>query len=63
MKDFLSETEPVRRYLYGLLAPLATLLVALGVTTDAQVALWVGVATAVLGVPAVETARSKVTPV
>jgi len=40
--------EPVRAYLYGLLAPV--------------VAVLVGYATAVLGVPAVELARRRVTP-
>lgn len=53
--------EPVRSYLYTLLAPVVALLVFYGVVSDAAAPLWIGVLTAVLGVPAVEVARKKVT--
>lgn len=64
MTSFLSaESEPLRRYLYGVGAVVLALLVTLGVLTD-EVAFGVGaVLSAVLLVPAVEVARSKVTPV
>lgn len=54
------ETEPVRLYLYGVLVPLVALLVALGVVQTDQALLWLAVGAAVLGVPAVERARSLV---
>lgn len=54
--------EPVRRYLYGLLVPLAAVLVAYGIVDNESAPLWIALATAVLGVPAVESARSRVTP-
>lgn len=55
--------EPVRTYLYGLLAPVLAVLVAYGVMDEQQTAVWFAVAVAVLGIPAVEVARAKVTPV
>jgi hypothetical protein len=55
------DTEPVRLYLYGVLGPLVVLLVALGVVQADQALLWLAVGAAVLGVPAVEGARSLVT--
>lgn len=64
MYRFLSaEGEPLRRYLYGVLASLVAVAVLVGVLTSEQ-----GVAiTAVIGagllVPAIELTRSKVTPV
>lgn len=53
-------TEPVRSYLYTLLAPIVALLVYTGVVTDDGAPLWTALATAVLGVVGTETARSKV---
>jgi uncharacterized membrane protein YphA (DoxX/SURF4 family) len=63
MPKFLSaESEPLRRYLYGVGVVILGLLVVLGVLTD-EVAFAVGaVLSAALLVPAVEVARSKVTP-
>jgi hypothetical protein len=55
------DTEPVRLYLYSVLGPLVVLLVALGVVESDQALLWLALAAAVLGVPAVERARSLVT--
>jgi len=55
--------EPVRKYLYGILVPVVALLVYKGVVAADEAALWLAVAAAALGVPAVEYARSKVTPV
>lgn len=64
MTSFLSkEHEPLRRYLYGVGVVVLGLLVTLGVVTD-EIAYGVGaVLSAALLVPAVELARSKVTPV
>lgn len=58
-----AKSEPVRMYLYGLLAPLLAVLVFYGVVESSAVALFFALGAAVLGVPAVEVARSKVTPV
>lgn len=55
--------EPVRKYLYGLLAPVVAVLVAYGVVDSESAPLWIALATAVLGVGAVETARAKVRPI
>lgn len=55
--------EPVRLYLYGLLFPLAALLVAYGIVSGADAPLWIALVEAVLGVGAVESARGRVTPV
>jgi RsiW-degrading membrane proteinase PrsW (M82 family) len=54
--------EPVRKYLYGLLAPVVAVLVAYGIVDGESAPLWIALATAVLGVPAVEVARSNVRP-
>lgn len=54
------KTEPVRNYLYTLLFPVAALLVGYGWVSSEHMPLWVGVATAVLGVPVVESARRRV---
>jgi hypothetical protein len=54
--------EPVRRYIYSLLAPIVALLVFYGITTDEAAALWVAVASTVLGIGATEAARARVTP-
>jgi drug/metabolite transporter (DMT)-like permease len=61
--SFLDRYEPVRRYLYSLLAPLATVLVVYGFTSEETIATWIGLATAVLGIGTVEAARARVTPV
>lgn len=54
--------EPVRAYLYGLLAPVVAVLVGYGFLDNESAPLWIALATAVLGVPAVELARRRVTP-
>jgi len=54
--------EPVRVYLYTLLAPLVAILAGYGLLDNQKVALWIALGTAVLGVPAVEVARREVTP-
>lgn len=59
----LAKSEPVRLYLYSLLAPVLAILVAFGVVDSEAVALWIALGTAVLGIPAIELARAKVTPV
>lgn len=55
--------EPVRVYLGGVLAALVLLLVGYGILDETQGALWGGLGTALVGFPAVELTRSKVTPV
>lgn len=54
--------EPVRAYLYGLLAPGAALAVTYGAVTQNKAALWVALGGAVLAPGAAELARRKVTP-
>lgn len=56
------DTEPVRLYLYALLTPASLLAIAYGLIDGQQAALWVGLATVALGVPATERARANVTP-
>ncbi len=63
MEDFLARSEPVRRYAYGLIAPLVTMLILYGVLDAQSAVVWIGAATAVLAVPGIEKVRSKVTPV
>lgn len=55
--------EPVRKYLYSLLVPVVAVLIYFGIVDNESAPLWIGLVTALLGVPAVEVARSKVTPV
>ena len=55
-------SEPVRVYLYGVLAALVALLVGYGVLTGELAALWLAFGAALLTVPAVERTRSSVTP-
>jgi len=63
MKYLSADTEPVRRAVYGALVAVIALLVILGVITE-EIAFGVtAVASAVLLIPAVEIARSKVSPV
>lgn len=55
--------EPVRLYLYSVLTVGVAILVAYGLVDDSTASLWSALGAAVLAVPAVEAARSKVTPV
>lgn len=57
-----NKTEPVRSYLYTLLAPVVALLVYYGILNEQGAPLWTAVAVAVLGVGATEIARAKVRP-
>jgi hypothetical protein len=54
--------EPVRVYLYGVIAAALALFVGLDVLDGATAALWQPFAAALLAVPAVEAARARVTP-
>lgn len=54
--------EPVRVYLYGVGVAVVALLVGLGVVTEDIAPLILAAVAAVLGVPAVESARRRVTP-
>ena len=56
------DTEPVRTWLYGLLAPVIALLVGYGILTDQHAELWIAVVTAALGITGTESARKQVTP-
>lgn len=56
------ETEPVRRWLYGVLAAVAAVLVAYGILTAETVIVWTALLQAVLVVPFVESARANVRP-
>lgn len=56
------EREPVRVYLYSLTVALVAALVAFGVVDGDKATVVLGVAAAALSVPAVEAARSQVTP-
>lgn len=57
------DTEPVRLYLYSVGLAVVGLLVFRGVIAADEALLWAALLAAVLGVPAVELARSKVSPV
>jgi tetrahydromethanopterin S-methyltransferase subunit D len=52
----------VRSYLYGVGIAVEAVLVARGIITGNDAPLYVGLLTAVLGVPAVEVTRAKVIP-
>lgn len=54
--------EPVRAYLYGLLAPGAAVAVGYGLLSSNQAALWLALGGVVLVPGATELARAKVTP-
>ncbi|MGW4090031.1 hypothetical protein [Nocardia sp. NPDC004750] len=56
-------TEPVRAILYPLLVILAGVLVTRGVVDEFSADTIIGIVGAILGVPAAEIARAKVTPV
>lgn len=58
-----NELEPVRLYLYGVVLAGIALAVTLSLLTAEEALAWGAFGAAVLGVPAVEVARSKVTPV
>ena len=55
-------TEPVRAILYPLLGILAGVLVARGIVDQFSADTVIGIVGAILGVPAAEIARAKVTP-
>lgn len=54
--------EPLRTWIYGLLAPATALVIAYGLLTDTMAALWSAVIVAALGVTGTEVARQQVTP-
>jgi hypothetical protein len=56
----LTVAEPVRLWLYSVLSAVMALLVLYGVLTGEQVAVWAGLAAAVLGVPVTEGLRASV---
>jgi len=56
----LKATEPVRLYLYGLLAPVLAVLLGKGLIDGSDVALYTALGTVVLLGPATELVRSKV---
>jgi len=60
--EFFAATEPIRRYLYGLLVPALAILVAYGVIDESSVALFTALGAAVLVPGGVEAARRKTTP-
>ena len=55
--------EPLRKYLYGLLAPVVAVLVGYGLVDEDKAGLWIALGTAVLAVIGTELARQSVTPV
>lgn len=54
--------EPVRAYLYGVLAAGEPVAVAYGLVSGDRGALWLGLGAAVLVVPVAEAIRQRVTP-
>lgn len=60
MKKLLS--EPVRTYLYGVLVPGIAVLTGYGIVSESEASLWTALGAAILGVPAVESARKRVRP-
>lgn len=59
----LLQREPVRVYLYGLTVAIVGGLVTVGIVGNDEAVAILGVASAALAIPAVETARAKVRPV
>lgn len=55
--------EPVRAYLYGVLAAGEPVAVSYGLVSGNRGALWLALGAAALVVPAAESARRRVTPV
>lgn len=63
MSDFLAKSEPIRRYLYGLAAPVLGLLVFKGVIGQEEAEYYLLIGGAALVVPVgVELARQHTTP-
>lgn len=56
-------TEPLRLYVYGLVAPVMAALILYGVLSSEEAAAWAGIAAAVLLPAGAEAARAKVSPV
>lgn len=56
-----AEAEPLRLYLYTVLAAVVALLIYRGVVTGGEATLWLGLAATVLQVSGVELVRAKVT--
>lgn len=56
-------SEPVRVYVYGALSVVIALLLARGIVSGAEAPLWTALVALLLGVPATETARSRVSPI
>lgn len=59
----LVEREPVRVYLYTTVAAILAVLVAYGIVDSTAVPVILAAVSAVVAIPAVEVARSKVSPV
>lgn len=55
--------EPVRLYVYTVVAAVLAVLVTFGIVSDQALPVILAAVSAVVAVPAVETARSKVAPV
>lgn len=55
--------EPVRVYVYGIVLSFMAILIAYGIVDNERAALILAAVSAIIAVPAVEKARSKVTPV
>lgn len=58
----LGKHEPIRRYVYSLLAPIIAILVFYGIASSEAAILWLALGSAILGIGATETARARVTP-
>lgn len=56
-------TEPVRLYVYSVIAAVLAVLVAYGIVDEQMLPVILAAVSAIVAVPAVETARSKVSPV
>lgn len=63
MSEKLRDREPVRVYVYGVAAAIVMALVAFGLVSGDQAVAVIGVAAAVVAVPAAESARARVVPV
>ena len=55
--------EPVRAYMYSVVAAILAVLVVYGIVDETTLPIILAAVSALLAVPAVETARSKVSPV
>jgi hypothetical protein len=56
-------SEPVRVYMYSVLTALTGVLLVYGIVDGQTAGVWLGLGAALFGIPAVEAARAKVTPV